>query len=137
MFIRTFLFSLRYLAESNCSTRFCRPLPNRSAKVPFACFVLASAKVLIFFVTTKCFSVFFRFFLVLSVFFLEATCNYGCSQRHLCVYCACRSSSSALSKRSLCIHNIRFLLRAWFCLCGRRYSLWIERLSRKQEFVEP
>ena len=24
----------RYLAESNCSTRFCRPLPNRSAKVP-------------------------------------------------------------------------------------------------------
>ncbi len=25
----------RYLAESNCSTRFCRPLPNRSAKVPF------------------------------------------------------------------------------------------------------
>ena len=28
-------FFLRYLAESNCSTRFCRPLPNRSAKVPF------------------------------------------------------------------------------------------------------
>ena len=27
-------FVLRYLAESNCSTRFCRPLPNRSAKVP-------------------------------------------------------------------------------------------------------
>ena len=26
---------LRYLAESNCPTRFCRPLPNRSAKVPF------------------------------------------------------------------------------------------------------
>ena len=26
---------MRYLAESNCSTRFCRPLPNRSAKVPF------------------------------------------------------------------------------------------------------
>lgn len=25
---------VRYLAESNCSTRFCRPLPNRSAKVP-------------------------------------------------------------------------------------------------------
>ena len=25
---------MRYLAESNCSTRFCRPLPNRSAKVP-------------------------------------------------------------------------------------------------------
>ena len=25
----------RYLAESNCPTRFCRPLPNRSAKVPF------------------------------------------------------------------------------------------------------
>ena len=25
---------MRYLAESNCPTRFCRPLPNRSAKVP-------------------------------------------------------------------------------------------------------
>ena len=34
--LKQFLFqnSLRYLAESNCSTRFCRPLPNRSAKVP-------------------------------------------------------------------------------------------------------
>ena len=29
-------FSSRYLAESNCSTRFCRPLPNRSVKVPFS-----------------------------------------------------------------------------------------------------
>lgn len=24
----------RYLADSNCCTRFCRPLPNHSAKVP-------------------------------------------------------------------------------------------------------
>ena len=32
--IEWLLFVLRYLAESNCSTRFCRPLPNRSAKVP-------------------------------------------------------------------------------------------------------
>ena len=30
------LHQKRYLAESNCSTRFCRPLPNRSAKVPFS-----------------------------------------------------------------------------------------------------
>lgn len=35
-------FYKRYLAESNCSTRFCRPLPNRSAKVPFR---IAVAKV--------------------------------------------------------------------------------------------
>ena len=27
---------LRYLADSNCCLRFCRPVPNHSAKVPFA-----------------------------------------------------------------------------------------------------
>jgi hypothetical protein len=27
--------SLRYPAESNCCTRFCRPLPNHSARVPY------------------------------------------------------------------------------------------------------
>ena len=31
---KTSFFLWRYLAESNCSKRFCRPLPNRSAKVP-------------------------------------------------------------------------------------------------------
>ena len=36
-----FRFHLRYLAESNCSTRFCRPLPNRSAKVPNCFFAMA------------------------------------------------------------------------------------------------
>ena len=30
-----FLFLKRCLAESNRSTRFCRPLPNRSVKTPF------------------------------------------------------------------------------------------------------
>ena len=32
-FLKDFLFS-RCLAESNRSTRFCRPLPNRSVKTP-------------------------------------------------------------------------------------------------------
>ena len=27
-------FLLRYLAESNCSTQFCRLVPHHSAKVP-------------------------------------------------------------------------------------------------------
>ena len=49
------LFLLRYLAESNCSTRFCRPLPNRSAKVPKCCSLFAVAKVGIINHSTKCF----------------------------------------------------------------------------------
>ena len=32
-FLKDFLFA-RCLAESNRSTRFCRPLPNRSVKTP-------------------------------------------------------------------------------------------------------
>ncbi len=49
------LFLLRYLAESNCSTRFCRPLPNRSAKVPKCCSLFAVAKVGIINHSAKCF----------------------------------------------------------------------------------
>ena len=49
------LFLSRYLAESNCSTRFCRPLPNRSAKVPKCCSLFAVAKVGIINHSTKCF----------------------------------------------------------------------------------
>ena len=37
----------RSLAESNCCKRFCRPVPNHSAKEPFV--VLTSAKLLCFF----------------------------------------------------------------------------------------
>ena len=51
----------RYLAESNCSTRFCRPLPNRSAKVP--CCLFAGAKVQQKFELTKYFCYFFHFFI--------------------------------------------------------------------------
>ena len=47
---------MRYLAESNCSTRFCRPLPNRSAKVPF---VFLRCKDNTFSRTQQIFSVFF------------------------------------------------------------------------------
>ncbi len=36
----------RYLADSNRRTRFCRPIPSRSVKVPFA---FAVAKVMEFF----------------------------------------------------------------------------------------
>ena len=53
---------MRYLAESNCSTRFCRPLPNRSAKVP--CCLFAGAKVQQKFELTKYFCYFFHFFIV-------------------------------------------------------------------------
>ena len=35
-FCKDFLFA-RCLAESNRSTRFCRPLPNRSVKTPCRC----------------------------------------------------------------------------------------------------
>ena len=31
---KTILFVLRFLADSNRRTRFCRPLPNHSAKEP-------------------------------------------------------------------------------------------------------
>ena len=30
--------SLRYQAESNCCARFCRPMPNHSAMVPYVVF---------------------------------------------------------------------------------------------------
>ena len=30
----SWLSSKRYLADSNCCNRFCRPVPNHSAKVP-------------------------------------------------------------------------------------------------------
>ncbi len=33
-------FSLRFLADSNCCKRFCRPAPNHSAKEPFRGFVV-------------------------------------------------------------------------------------------------
>ena len=39
------IFLWRYLADSNRRTRFCRPIPSRSVKVPFA---FAVAKVTIF-----------------------------------------------------------------------------------------
>ena len=48
----------RYLAESNCSTRFCRPLPNRSAKVPCSC--LRVQRYYIFFIPPNFFYTFFR-----------------------------------------------------------------------------
>ena len=54
-------FQMRYLAESNCSTRFCRPLPNRSAKVP--CCLFAGAKVQQKNEITKYFCYFFHFFI--------------------------------------------------------------------------
>ena len=41
---------LRCLAESNCCSRFCRPVPNRSAKAPFC---LRTAKISINFLTCK------------------------------------------------------------------------------------
>ena len=34
LFLKGFPFFARCLAESNRSTRFCRPLPNRSVKTP-------------------------------------------------------------------------------------------------------
>ena len=42
---RVRLFTWRYLADSNRRTRFCRPIPSRSVKVPFA---FAVAKVMVF-----------------------------------------------------------------------------------------
>lgn len=39
--------SSRFLAESNCCKRFCRPVPNHSAMIPDS-FRLASAKVGLF-----------------------------------------------------------------------------------------
>ena len=35
----------RYLADSNRRTRFCRPIPSRSVKVPTATFLIAGAKI--------------------------------------------------------------------------------------------
>ena len=61
--IEWLLFVLRYLAESNCSTRFCRPLPNRSAKVPLF-FVVAKIGQIIN--LTKYIAYFFDFFLHFS-----------------------------------------------------------------------
>ena len=72
-------FLKRCLAESNRSTRFCRPLPNRSVKTPCRVFCyhfwIASAKVLFLFGSTKFFIYFFQktfifycFSLVFSVF---------------------------------------------------------------------
>ena len=49
-------FLKRCLAESNRSTRFCRPLPNRSAKVPFT---IVCAKVVQIIVMRKFLGMFF------------------------------------------------------------------------------
>ena len=55
---------LRFLAESNCCKRFCRPVPNHSAKEP--CCGFASAKLGIIFGICKFYAVYFSF----SVYFL-------------------------------------------------------------------
>ena len=47
----------RYLAESNCCARFCRPMPNHSAKVP--CFAVSGAKVGLIFELCKFFGRYF------------------------------------------------------------------------------
>ena len=38
-------FFVRFLAESNCCKRFCRPVPNHSAKEPYVFRAIASAKI--------------------------------------------------------------------------------------------
>ncbi len=63
----------RCLAESNRSTRFCRPLPNRSVKTPNALlemlyFSFAVAKVLLLFGSTKFLH---NFFLVFFTFLVK------------------------------------------------------------------
>ena len=74
---------LRYLAESNCSTRFCRPLPNRSAKVPL---LNCDAKVLLFFGTAKTFVCFFTNKPVFSPFmWMFQGFSYVCNTIVTCV----------------------------------------------------
>ena len=65
-------FLKRCLAESNRSTRFCRPLPNRSVKTPNALlemlyFSFAVAKVLLLFGSTKFLPNFFLIFFTFLV----------------------------------------------------------------------
>ena len=47
--IYSWLSSKRYLADSNCCNRFCRPVPNHSAKVP----LFWTAKIVLFWVLSK------------------------------------------------------------------------------------
>ena len=69
---------LRYLAESNCSTRFCRPLPNRSAKVPNGLLLICECKGRHYYCNYQMFSFlffcFFCFFLCSSAYFFRVYC---------------------------------------------------------------
>lgn len=49
--------SSRFLAESNCCKRFCRPVPNHSAKEPLCGFYVCKVRAL--FLICKIFSDFF------------------------------------------------------------------------------
>ncbi len=64
-FLKTILFLLRYLADSNRRTRFCRPLPSHSAKVPLW---FASAKVVLIFGLTNLWLCFFAVFYNITLF---------------------------------------------------------------------
>ena len=66
---------LRYLADSNRRTRFCRPLPSHSAKVPLW---FATAKVVHIFGLTNLYLCFFAVFGVLSLFCLLFLENLLC-----------------------------------------------------------
>ena len=59
------LLSLRYLADSNRRTRFCRPLPSHSAKVPLW---FADAKVVLIFGLANLYAAFFAVFGYFVVF---------------------------------------------------------------------
>ena len=63
---------LRFLAESNCCKRFCRPVPNHSAKEP--CCGFASANLGIIFGICKFYAVYFSF----SVYFWLNFDFYAC-----------------------------------------------------------
>ena len=60
------LLKERHLAESNCSTRFCRPLPNRSAKMPY---LLCECKGIVFIRLYKIFGSLFNRTTAFRVFY--------------------------------------------------------------------
>ena len=71
-FLKDFLF-VRCLAESNRSTRFCRPLPNRSVKTPCSVatsFLISECKGTAFILFYQIFSC---FFLIILTFIIKST----------------------------------------------------------------
>ena len=94
------LLKERHLAESNCSTRFCRPLPNRSAKMPY---LLCECKGILFIWLYKIFASFFNRATAFRVFYCLCLLYFIVQIASCATFTTCFLSCKTLVKMH---HNI-------------------------------